>query len=48
MFDRAKAKVSVIEDIDLVDHADWPRFVATYHIGVESDPGPAEPDGDAS
>ncbi|URW83110.1 RES family NAD+ phosphorylase [Alcaligenes sp. DN25] len=37
LFERAKAKVSVIEDIDLVDHMDWPRFVATYRIGVEPD-----------
>lgn len=29
LFERAGAKVSVIEDIDLVDHVDWPRFVAT-------------------
>lgn len=34
LFERAKAKVSVIKDIDLVDHADWPLFVATYRIGV--------------
>lgn len=34
LFDRAKAKVSVIDDIDLVDHVDWPSFVAAYHIGL--------------
>ena len=48
LFERASAKVSVIEDIDLVDHVDWPRFVATYRIGVEPDPGPVEPDDVAS
>ena len=48
LFERASAKVSVIEDIDLVDHVDWPRFVATYRIGVEPDPGPLEPDDEAS
>jgi hypothetical protein len=48
LFERAKAKVSVIEDIDLVDHTDWPRFVATYRIGVEPDLGPVEPDDEAS
>nr|WP_275584668.1 RES family NAD+ phosphorylase [Stenotrophomonas sp. NLF4-10] len=48
LFERAKAKVSVFEDIDLVDHVDWPGFVADYHIGFESDPGPVEPDGEAS
>jgi len=48
LFERAKAKVSVIEDIDLVDHVDWPRFVADYRIGVEPDPGSAEPDDEAS
>ena len=25
LFERAETKVSVAEDIDLVDHADWPR-----------------------
>ncbi|OZI62769.1 MULTISPECIES: RES family NAD+ phosphorylase [Bordetella] len=44
LFERAGTKVSVIEDIDLVDHVDWPRFVAAYRIGVEPDPGPVEPD----
>lgn len=43
LFDRAKAKVQVIDDIDLPDHADWPRFVADYGIGIEPDPGPADP-----
>ena len=44
LFERAGAKVGVIEDIDLVDHVDWPRFVVTYRIGVEPDPGPVGPD----
>ena len=40
---RARSELSS-RDIDLVDHVDWPRFVATYRIGVEPDPGPLEPD----
>jgi hypothetical protein len=48
LFERAKAKVSVFEDIDLVEHVDWPSFVATYGIGVEPDPGPVEPDDETS
>lgn len=48
LFERAQAKVTVIEDIDLVDHVDWPCFVATYRIGVESDPSPPERDDEAS
>ena len=48
LFERAGAKVGVIEDIDLVDHVDWPRFVVTYRIGVEPDPGPVGPDDEAS
>ncbi|OGA58517.1 MAG: hypothetical protein A2710_24110 [Burkholderiales bacterium RIFCSPHIGHO2_01_FULL_64_960] len=44
LFERAGAKVSVVEDIDLADHVDWPRFVAAYSIGVEPDPGPVEAD----
>ncbi len=32
LFERATAKVSVIEDIDLVDHADWPRFPARWNL----------------
>ncbi len=48
LFERAGTKISVIEDIDLVDHVDWPRFVATYGIGVEPDPGPVEPEDQAS
>ena len=48
LFERAGAKVSVITDIDLVDHVDWPHFVATYRIGVDPDPGPVEPVDDDS
>jgi len=40
LFERAGAKISVIADIDLVDHVDWPRFVGTYRIGVQPDPSP--------
>jgi hypothetical protein len=47
LFERAGAKVSGIEDIDLVDHVDWPHFVATYRIGVAPDPGPVEADDDS-
>ena len=39
LFERAAARVGVVDDIDLVDHVDWPRFVATYRVGVEPDPG---------
>jgi hypothetical protein len=38
LFDRAAKKVKVIEDIDLVDHVEWPRFVTDYRIGVVPDP----------
>ncbi len=48
LFERAGTKVSIVEDIDLVDHVDWPRFVATYRIGMEPDSGPVEPDDEAS
>lgn len=40
LFERAKEKVKVFENIDLVDHMDWPCFVAKYRIAVEPDPGP--------
>jgi hypothetical protein len=43
LFERAGKKIKVIEDIDLPDHAGWPRFVANYRIGVEPDPGPVDP-----
>ena len=45
LFDRARDKVKVIADIDLVDHAHWPRFVEDYRIGIEPDPG--APDAEA-
>ena len=48
LFERAEAKVRVIEDIDLIDHVDWPRFVVTYRIGVEPDPGSVVTDDEAS
>ncbi|VGO11325.1 FIG00958223: hypothetical protein [plant metagenome] len=48
LFERAAAKLGVVDDIDLVDHVDWPRFVATYLIGVEPDPGPVELDDEVS
>jgi hypothetical protein len=48
LFERAKDKVKVFADIDLVDHVEWPRFVTNYCIGVEPDPGPIEPDDDAT
>lgn len=37
LFDHARAKVRVFEDIDLHDHVDWPRFVEAYRIGVVPD-----------
>lgn len=40
LFERAKEKVVVVEDIELPDHVDWPAFVERYRIGVEPDPGP--------
>lgn len=48
LFDRAKGKIEVVDDIDLVDHAQWPQFVARYRIGVEPDPGPVKPDEDGA
>jgi len=47
LFEHAGAKVSVIEDIDLVDHVDWPRFIAAYRVGVEPESRPVEPDDEA-
>lgn len=44
LFERAKDKIKVLEDVDLVDHVDWPKFVVNYRIGVEPDPGPATRD----
>ncbi len=34
LFDRARHKVRVIDDIDLADHADWPGFVSDFKVGV--------------
>ena len=48
LFARAGAKVRVIEDIDLVDHVDWPGVVATYRVAVEPDPGLVERDSEVS
>lgn len=42
LFERARNKVRVFEDMDLPDHVEWPRFVEDYRIGVEPDPGPIE------
>lgn len=36
LFERARDKVRVFDDIDLVDHVDWPGFVARYRIGIDS------------
>ena len=36
LFDRASHKVQVVDDIDLVDHADWPGFVSSFRIGIVS------------
>ncbi|EHC5873779.1 RES family NAD+ phosphorylase [Salmonella enterica subsp. enterica serovar Eastbourne] len=46
LFERAAAKIKVIDDIDLVDHVGWPDFVRDYRIGVEPDPGPVTLDND--
>lgn len=43
LFERAQDTVIVSEDIDLPDHADWPRFVADYRVGVVP-PDPDRPD----
>lgn len=34
LFDRAAAKVAVVEDIALPDHIDWPSFISAYKIVV--------------
>lgn len=44
LFERARTRIKVIEDIDLVDHVEWPDFVANYRIGIEPDPGRTGPD----
>lgn len=38
LFERAATKVSCIDDIDLADHVDWPRFVVDHKIGIVSAP----------
>jgi hypothetical protein len=38
LFDRAGKKVTVVDDIDLVDHVDWPRFVEQYGLGIDETP----------
>lgn len=48
LFERAKEKVKVFDDIDLVDHVGWPDFVANYRVGVEPDPGPVRRDDEVS
>lgn len=39
VFERAADKVTVVDDIDLADHVDWPPFVETFGISVHPDPG---------
>jgi hypothetical protein len=34
LFDRAAAKVAVVEDISLHEHIDWPSFILAYKIVV--------------
>jgi hypothetical protein len=34
LFERARSKVALIDDIDLRHHVDWPAFVAAYRIVV--------------
>jgi hypothetical protein len=34
LFERARPKVALIDDIDLCDHIDWPAFVSSYRIIV--------------
>lgn len=48
LFEHAAAKVALIDDLDLVDHVDWPGFVESHAIAVAPDPGPAMPDPDLS
>lgn len=38
LFERAVAKVARIDDIDLADHIDWPRFVVEHKIGIVKAP----------
>lgn len=44
LFECVGMKVSVVEDIDLVDYVDWLCFVVIYCIGVEFDFGLVELD----
>ena len=48
LFERARVRVKVVEDIDLVDHVGWPDFIAAYGVAVEPDPGLADADDDVS
>jgi hypothetical protein len=34
LFDRAAAKLSLVDDIALRDHVDWPSFLKTYQVVV--------------
>lgn len=34
LFDRAAAKLSLVDDIALRDHVDWPSFLSTYQVVV--------------
>jgi hypothetical protein len=34
LFDRAAEKLSLVDDIALRDHVDWPRFLMTYQVIV--------------
>lgn len=44
LFERSKSKIRLIEDINLVDHVDWPPFVAHYRVAIGPEPGPGEPE----
>ncbi len=34
LFDRAARKLSLVDDIALRDHVDWPSFLSKYHVVV--------------
>ena len=34
LFESARPKVTLVDDIDLADHVEWPQFVVDYKIGV--------------
>lgn len=34
LFEQARHKVGLVDDVDLVDHIDWPGFVSRYGIGI--------------